>query len=102
MEEAKKIRGGIIVDKVTIDNAQEKVKNIPSLKQEIESSFDKSVTQVLEIILIGAINLDSSDIHVEPEKEKAKIRIRMDGILHDVLSMDKNISKDCFSNKIII
>jgi type II secretory ATPase GspE/PulE/Tfp pilus assembly ATPase PilB-like protein len=91
MEQVKKIRGEVAIDKTIIDDVQAKVKNIPTFKQRIEASLEKSVTQVLEIILIGAINLDSSDIHIEPEEENAKIRIRMDGILQDVLFIDQKI-----------
>lgn len=37
--------------------------------------------------------MGTSDIHIEPEEEKAKIRMRVDGILQDVFNVDKKIYK---------
>jgi type IV pilus assembly protein PilB len=37
-----------------------------------------------EIILAGAMGLRASDIHTEAGEKKAKIRFRIDGLLHDI------------------
>src|SRR4030042_154596 len=91
MEQAKKIRGEVQINEVVIKDVQKEVKNIKNLKEKIETNLEKSTTESLEIILIGAIALDSSDIHIEPEEEKAKIRIRIDGMLQDVLEINNKI-----------
>src|SRR3989338_4131704 len=39
---------------------------------------------MLEIILAGAIALNASDVHIEPEKDQARLRLRLDGVLQDV------------------
>jgi len=93
MPETKKITGEVEISQSIVKDIQEKVKNIPDLKEKIEKSLKKSVTELLEIILVGAINLDSSDIHIEPEEEQAKFRIRVDGILQDVMSLDLKTNK---------
>jgi type II secretory ATPase GspE/PulE/Tfp pilus assembly ATPase PilB-like protein len=41
--------------------------------------------------LFSAINLDASDIHVEPQESEARLRIRLDGILQDVVFFDHNV-----------
>lgn len=41
-------------------------------------------TEVLDIVFAGAINLDSSDIHIEPEEQGTRLRYRIDGILQDI------------------
>jgi len=38
--------------------------------------------------LAGSFYLEVSDIHLEPKKENLKLRIRIDGVLHDVLNFD--------------
>ena len=60
----------------TIDAAHKAIEEIPIAKA--------SPPQLLEIILAGALGLRTSDIHTEAEEKKAKIRFRIDGLLHDI------------------
>jgi type II secretory ATPase GspE/PulE/Tfp pilus assembly ATPase PilB-like protein len=46
---------------------------------------------VLDIILGGSIKLGASDIHFEPKEKEVKLRIRLDGILQDVLIFERKI-----------
>lgn len=41
-------------------------------------------TELLEIILAGALQLDASDIHLETEEKHVALRMRLDGVLHDI------------------
>lgn len=91
MEQAKKITGEVEIPQTIIKDIQKKVKNISAFKEKIEASLEKSVTEFLEIILAGAINLNSSDIHIEPEETQTKFRIRVDGILQDIMFLELKI-----------
>lgn len=91
MEQAKKITGEVEIPQDIIKEIQKKVKNIPAFKEKIKASLGKSVTEFLEIILAGAINLDASDIHIEPEETQTKFRIRADGILQDIMFFEPKI-----------
>jgi len=91
MEQAKKITGEVEIPQDIIKEVQKKVKNIPTFKEKIKASLGKSVTEFLEIILAGAINLDASDIHIEPEETQTKFRIRADGILQDIMFLESKI-----------
>jgi len=93
----KKITGEIIIPKPKIVEVKDEVKNISSFKEKIESYLDSPVTELLDIILAGAIILESSDIHIEPEEKKIKIRVRIDGILQDVLFFDFEIYRTLLS-----
>ena len=42
------------------------------------------VSNVLEMIFAGAFALRASDIHFEPEEQKTRLRMRVDGLLTDV------------------
>ena len=42
------------------------------------------ISRLLEIILAGAIAIKASDIHIEPEKERGRLRLRLDGVLQDI------------------
>lgn len=93
MEEAKKITGEVQVDADVAERIGKKVKNIFDFKEEISSSLKEITSKVVEIMLAGAFFLEVSDIHIEPEEEKAKLRVRLDGVLQDVLDFDLKIYK---------
>lgn len=85
MEEVfKKITGEIEISPSTLTIIKREIKNIPDFKGKIEEFLTKRVTEVLEIILGGAINLDASDLHIEPKENQSRLRTRVDGLLQDV------------------
>ncbi len=72
---------------------QGQIKDIPDFKQKIEESLDKKTTELLETIFSGGICIGASDIHFEPQKKQVKIRIRIDGVLQDILFFNPDIYK---------
>lgn len=87
LPKVKEVEGGI---KITQDDI-EKYKDIKDFRKVSDYVKRVSLTDILNLILSSAINVDASDIHIETEKERIKIRFRIDGILHDVaeISIDK-------------
>jgi type II secretory ATPase GspE/PulE/Tfp pilus assembly ATPase PilB-like protein len=65
-------------------SSTKEIKNVSDFKKAIEENIEKSLTEIIETVLGGAIRLKSSDIHFEPRKEDVNLRVRVDGILHDV------------------
>ena len=49
------------------------------------------VIRLVNDILFRALQLRASDIHVHPYEGKIQIRYRVDGILYDVLSLNRNV-----------
>ncbi|MFA5935170.1 MAG: ATPase, T2SS/T4P/T4SS family [Candidatus Paceibacterota bacterium] len=47
------------------------------------------ISKILEIVLASALVLGASDIHIEPEENVVKMRIRIDGVLIDTYTFDK-------------
>ena len=88
-----KITGEVKVSKAELGE----IKNIAQYKEKVEEFLTAKVTELLEAILGGAILLDSSDIHIEVEEERVKLRLRMDGILHDVMIFDFKVYKTLLS-----
>ncbi len=80
----------MIREKITgeVQIAEISVGNIAEFAKKIEQFLTASATELLGVILAGTISLDASDIHLEPEEEKAKLRVRIDGILHDVMALE--------------
>lgn len=48
------------------------------------------VSRILETSVAGALALDASDIHFEPEQGYALLRYRLDGVLHDIIRFDND------------
>ncbi len=83
------VAGEVKISQDIAKELQKDLDNLPSLQKRLENILGGSVSQLLEVILAGAVFTGGSDIHIEPEEERAKIRVRLDGILHDVISLDK-------------
>ena len=62
------------------------------LQQEITSTTladDAPIVKIVDLLITYAYRDKASDIHIEPEEDNLLIRFRIDGILHDVLYLDK-------------
>jgi len=72
--------------------------NLDQLIDEVAASDDlldvvnrPPVIRLVNDILFRALQLRASDIHVHPYETKIQIRYRIDGILYDVLSLNRNV-----------
>ncbi len=52
---------------------------------------DVPVTSLVSSILNGAIDARASDIHIEPQQPDMRVRYRIDGILHDAVSIPSSV-----------
>ena len=50
------------------------------------------VVRIVDTLLKHAILQKASDIHIEPMEKEVMVRYRLDGILHDVMTLPKQIS----------
>ena len=55
------------------------------------SADDQSIVEVVDWVLRYAFEQRASDIHLEPRRDKANVRLRIDGILHSVYQMPAQI-----------
>ena len=51
----------------------------------------RRITETLELIFAGALALRTSDIHIEPEEFAIRLRYRLDGVLHDIADIDRQM-----------
>ncbi|MFC1514768.1 GspE/PulE family protein [Candidatus Omnitrophota bacterium] len=47
------------------------------------------IVRVVDLIITEALNRRASDIHIEPEEEKVRVRYRIDGVLHEIFTLPK-------------
>ena len=92
-----KITGEIKISPIILSRIKENVSSIAGLETELKNLSSGNITEVLEAILAGSVALGSSDVHIEPEEDQAKIRTRIDGILHQVAFIEKNIYNSLIS-----
>ena len=83
-----------------IDEVAEELdsQNLDQLVDEVASSDDlldvvnrPPVIRLVNDILFRALQLRASDIHIHPYETKIQIRYRIDGILYDTLSLNRNV-----------
>lgn len=91
MEDNKKLLGSVTITPEIIEEIKKDVKNIEGFKKKIEEYIGQDTTSFLDVILFGAISLDASDIHIEPQKDDSRLRIRLDGVLQDIIFFEQDI-----------
>jgi general secretion pathway protein E len=55
------------------------------------------VAETLDLLISQAVKDRASDVHIEPQEERLRIRFRIDGILHDMFSFPLNIHSQLVS-----
>ena len=89
------LRGVIDVSSEKLDEFLKQTSTIEELRNLFIASAatqkNRKISEVLEIILAGALSADASDIHIEPQEKQVRLRFRLDGVLHDILLFDYKI-----------
>ncbi|MFA6588392.1 MAG: GspE/PulE family protein [Patescibacteria group bacterium] len=77
----KKFVVGVQISSDDIKNFKDNLKTIQDIDVKLK---EVSLTQVITLLIAGAIIARSSDIHIEAEEKQVMIRYRIDGVLHQV------------------
>ncbi len=87
--------GGIEISADILRDVGKDIKTIKDMEKMIQGAMRGNIihkiSHLLEIILAGAISIEASDVHIEPEEERARLRVRLDGVLHDIVFFEKSI-----------
>ena len=87
--------GGIDIEAGILKNISKDIHNMQDIEKYIKEAMEGTqvhkVSHLLEIILAGAIAIKASDIHIEPEETRSKVRVRLDGVLQDVAFFSNDI-----------
>lgn len=88
-------KGVLDINTDDIKTKADLIKSIPDINTAIDNinikNTPRKVSETLEMIFAGALALSASDIHIEPEEEVVRLRYRLDGVLVDVISLDRSI-----------
>jgi len=94
-DEQKEISGKVEIDNENLKHLSETIKDFKNIKASFEELKNPLTSQLLEIILGGALALRASDIHLEPKGETNVLRLRIDGLLHNAY---ENLSTDVYKS----
>lgn len=88
--------GDLISENVKFTSALQEAKAPQATNEKEEDTLKKRaeempVIKVVDVMLKHAILQQASDIHIEPEENEVIIRYRIDGILHDVMFLPKQV-----------
>jgi len=74
----------------------DKIKTVDSkdIAQIIKSA---PVAKIVSTILEYAVTSRASDVHIEPQEDRVRVRYRIDGILYDRLSLPKSVQESVLS-----
>ncbi|MBL7072116.1 MAG: Flp pilus assembly complex ATPase component TadA [Candidatus Omnitrophica bacterium] len=82
--EMSKIMEGVIPD-IEVEQEEDKI----DVSVVAEESKSAPIVKIVGLILNEALKRRASDIHIEPCEKNLRVRYRIDGALHDVLTLPK-------------
>ncbi|NQT49473.1 type II/IV secretion system protein [Candidatus Kuenenbacteria bacterium] len=82
----KKVERGVSISEEELEKFKTIAKDIKALNEHVQKV---DMTEFVTLIIAASIQSGSSDIHVEAEDKDVKIRFRVDGILHEAATIEK-------------
>ena len=80
--------------KETEEYSQKKTIDSTQIGQIIQEA---PIAKIVSTILEFAVNSRASDVHIEPQEDRVRVRYRIDGILYDKLSLPRNVEDSLVS-----
>ncbi len=85
--------GDIDFDAASSDDGDEDI----SIEQLRELSEEAPVIKLANLIISRGINDGGSDIHIEPAKDFVRVRLRVDGLLQEIMRIPKKVQASLIS-----
>ena len=77
------------LDETDVELVTEKVEtNLSELEEMAEGS---PIINLVNLVILNAIKDNASDIHVEPDANLVRVRYRVDGVMHEVMTQRKDL-----------
>jgi type IV pilus assembly protein PilB len=87
LPKTKKYDSGIEISEENLEKFKQVIANYKNLGEKIN---EVNITDVVTLILATAIKVGASDIHVEAEENGVAVRLRIDGVLQEAATLDKD------------
>lgn len=69
---------------------------LQNLEEELAAE-DAPIVQLVNTLLVEAVNQNASDVHLESQKDALLVRFRVDGVLRDIKSIPKQVASAVIS-----
>ncbi len=69
----------------------EEVREMARFENIARAASGSSVIQMVTTIIEGAVNSGATDIHLDPQEPEMRVRYRIDGVLHDIMSIPEEL-----------
>ena len=79
-EEVPQMSGDSTVENARFDEVVQEAQGVPVIK-------------LVSTIIEGAVNSGATDVHLDPQDPEMRVRYRIDGVLHDVMSIPSEIEQ---------
>jgi general secretion pathway protein E len=84
--------GGEIEEQLSrIPTRYQRVRRVAEARVSAEAIAQAPVVRAIDLLIKQAVRDRASDIHIEPQEDKLRIRYRIDGILHDIMSLPLSV-----------
>lgn len=75
------------VDETEVGETQE----LARFENIARAASGSSVIQMVTTIIEGAVNSGATDVHLDPQEPEMRVRYRIDGVLHDIMSIPEEL-----------
>ena len=74
------------------DRRKTKRPQSPAVLEELTKEVSEpTVVEAVNLLLLQAVRVNASDIHIEPQEGRMRIHLRVDGVLKDISPFEQNI-----------
>lgn len=85
------ITGTVTLSETAIQSLRERISLITDVEEILSEISQKNASEAFEALLGATLAIDGTDIHIEPLKSGAMVRVRVDGILYAAAELDQHI-----------
>ncbi|MDX1535245.1 MAG: GspE/PulE family protein [Candidatus Spechtbacterales bacterium] len=89
----KDITGSVQVSENILERFKGEITTVDSFQGVLNEISDQNASHVFELILSSALSMEATDIHIEPRKEGAIVRLKLDGLLYETAQLDDRLYK---------
>jgi len=84
-----KITGELTIAAETEELFKKTQNTFQAISDILSSLETEDISRLVEYLFAAAISIDASDIHIEPTENVADVRLRIDGVLHQIFKLTK-------------
>jgi general secretion pathway protein E len=86
-----------VLQDINEDDPEAILSEIEETADLLDDTSDAPVIKLVNLMLSQAVRDNASDVHIEPYKDRVKIRKRVDGILYDMFTPPKHVQPKLIS-----